>query len=94
MTGTWRQWLPSPASWWVALRARFAGTQGAAAHVPIRDWVGPTAAHPSHVHGFDRALVWVVVALLLLGMVMVVFGVGGACRTARSFARYSPTHFL
>ena len=93
MTGTWRQWLPSPASWWVALRARFAGTQGAAAHVPIRDWVGPTAAHPSHVHGFDRALVWVVVALLLLGMVMV-YSASVALPDNPKFARYAPTHFL
>ncbi len=93
MTGTWRQWLPSPASWWAALRARFAGTQGAAAHVPIRDWVGPTAAHPSHVHGFDRALVWVVVALLLLGMVMV-YSASVALPDNPKFARYAPTHFL
>jgi cell division protein FtsW len=93
MTGAWRQWLPSPGSWWAALRGRFAGAQASAAQVPIRDWVGPTAAQPSHAHGFDRVLVWVVLALLLLGMVMV-YSASVALPDNPKFARYTPTHFL
>ncbi|HRO61952.1 MAG TPA: putative lipid II flippase FtsW [Burkholderiaceae bacterium] len=48
-----------------------------------------TAAQP----GVDVALVWVVGALLLLGLVMV-YSASIALPDSPRFARYSPTHFL
>ena len=84
---------PLPGAWWAALRARWARAPGKALQLPIRDWVGSTAAQPSHAHGFDRVLVWVVVALLLLGLVMV-YSASVALPDNPKFARYSPTHFL
>ena len=93
MSGTGRRWLPSPTAWLVALRARLAGGEGAAANVPIRDWAGPTPAQPSRALGFDQALVWVVLGLMLLGMVMV-YSASVALPDNPKFARYSPTHFL
>ena len=89
----WRQWLPSPAAWFAALRARLAGAEASGARVPIRDWTGPTPAQPSRALGFDQALVWVVLALLLLGMVMV-YSASVALPDNPKFARYTPTHFL
>jgi cell division protein FtsW len=88
-----RQWLPQPASWLAALRARFASGEAIAARVPIRDWVGPTPAQPSRALGFDQAFVWVVLGLMLLGMVMV-YSASVALPDNPKFARYSPTHFL
>ncbi len=83
----------SPTVWLGALRARFAGGQAAAASVPIRNWVGPTPAQPSRAHGFDQTLVWVVLALLLLGLVMV-YSASVALPDNPKFARYSSVHFL
>jgi len=93
MTGARRDWLPSPLAWWAALRARFAGAAARSAGVPIRDWVGPTPAQPSRAHGFDQALVWVVVALLALGLVMV-YSASVALPDNPKFARYAATHFM
>ena len=84
-------WLQAPALWFAALRARFAG--GDSASVPIRNWSGPTPAQPSRAHGFDQLLVWVVLALLLLGLVMV-YSASVALPDNPKFARYAPTHFL
>ena len=39
--------------------------------MPIRDWVGVSSGPSARVLGFDQALVWVIVALLALGLVMV-----------------------
>ena len=86
-------WLPSPPAWFGALRARLAGGESAGASVPIRDWVGPTPAQPSRALGFDQALVWVVLGLLLLGLVMV-YSASVALPDNPKFARYTPTHFL
>jgi len=93
VTGSWRQWLPSPPAWWATLRARWAGAEPGAAPVPIRDWSGPMPAQPSRALGFDQALVWVVLALLLLGLVMV-YSASLALPDNPKFARYAPTHFL
>ncbi len=84
---------PSAPAWWTALRARFAGGEPSGERVPIRDWVGATPAQPSRALGFDQALVWVVMALLLLGLVMV-YSASVALPDNPKFARYSPTHFL
>jgi cell division protein FtsW len=83
----------SPAAWFDALRARLAGGAGANAKLPIRDWAGPTPAQPSRAHGFDQAMAWVVLALMLLGLVMV-YSASVALPDNPKFARYTPTHFL
>ena len=93
MNSTPRAWLPAAPGWWTALRARMAGQDARGERVPIRDWVGPTAAQPSRALGFDQALVWVVMALLLLGLVMV-YSASVALPDNPKFTRYSPTHFL
>ncbi len=89
----WRQWLPVPAAWLAALRTRFAGAEAGGGKLPIRDWTGPTPAQPSRALGFDQALVWVVLGLMLLGLVMV-YSASVALPDNPKFARYSPTHFL
>jgi cell division protein FtsW len=89
----WRQWLPAPAAWLAALRTRFAGAEAGGGQLPIRDWTGPTPAQPSRALGFDQALVWVVLGLMLLGLVMV-YSASVALPDNPKFARYSPTHFL
>ncbi len=75
---------------WSALRIRLVG-QGAAT-LPIRQW-SAVPARPAHAQGFDQALVWVVVGLLVLGLVMV-YSASVALPDNPKFARYSPTHFL
>jgi len=70
MSGARRQWLSPPTAWVAAVRARFAGEVSESARVPIRDWVGPQAGSSSRTHGFDQALVWVVLGLLLLAPVV------------------------
>ena len=82
-----------PGALWSALRARLAGAERNEA-LPIRDWVGAsTSAQPSRALGFDQALVWVVVALLALGLVMV-YSASVALPDNPKFARYAATHFL
>ncbi len=77
------------AAWWQRLRA----TRGAEVAVPVRDGLRRRSAEPVRVAGFDRALVWVTAALLLLGLVMV-YSASIALPDNPRFARYSPTHFL
>jgi len=91
MTRARRDAWPAPSAWWAALRERFHVER--AERVPIRDWVGATPAQPSRAHGFDQTLVWVVLALLLLGLVMV-YSASVALPDNPKFARYTPTHFL
>jgi cell division protein FtsW len=74
-----------------AWRLRLAG-EGTAS-VPIRDWTGRTPSRPAHAQGFDQPLVWVVLALLVLGLVMV-YSASVALPDNPKFARYAPTHFL
>lgn len=62
------------------------------ASVPIRDWTGESG-QPSRLQGFDTQLIWVVVALLALGLVMV-YSASVAMPDNPKFARYAPTHFL
>jgi len=61
-------------------------------HVPIRDWSGPTG-QTVRLQGFDLALIWVVVALLALGLVMV-YSASVALPDNPKFSRYASTHFL
>ena len=53
----------------------------------------PSSATPASVLGFDQALVWVVVALLSWGMVMV-YSASVAMPDNPRFSNYAPTHFL
>ncbi len=52
-----------------------------------------TTAAPVHVTGIDQPLVWVVVALVLWGLVMV-YSASIAMPDNPRFANYSPYHFL
>jgi cell division protein FtsW len=74
-----------------ALRLRFAGHNEAA--LPIRDWNGITPSSAQRVSGIDQPLLWVVIALLALGLVMV-YSASVALPDSPRFSRYAPTHFL
>jgi len=63
------------------------------AAIPIRDWINVGSAQPARLLGFDQALVWVVVALLALGMVMV-YSASVALPDSPKFSNYKATHFL
>ena len=77
-----------------ALKERMAALlkRGGGTAVPIRDWNGSTG-QPTKLQGFDQALIWVVVALLALGLVMV-YSASVALPDNPKFARYAQTHFL
>jgi cell division protein FtsW len=74
-----------------AIRARLAARRDDA--VPVRDWVRAGTGQPPRLLGFDQALVWVALALLLLGMVMV-YSASVAMPDNPKFSRYASTHFL
>jgi cell division protein FtsW len=74
-----------------SLRLRLAGSAEAA--LPIREWTGARAGAPQRISGIDRPLVWVVLALVALGLVMV-YSASVALPDNPKFARYAPTHFL
>ena len=83
-------------SGWEAFKARLAGLWPVSGDkkgrdVPVRDWVA--TGQPTRLQGFDQTLVWVVVALLALGLVMV-YSASVALPDNPRFARYAPTHFL
>ena len=82
-------------SGFAALRARLAwpSRAGRQEHVPVRDWVSVSPGQPTRLLGFDQTLVWVVVALLALGLVMV-YSASVAMPDNPKFARYTPTYFL
>lgn len=84
------------ASAWDAFKARIGAALGpwlgrGGKDLPVRDWV--STGQPARVQGFDQAMVWVVVALLALGMVMV-YSASIALPDNPRFARYSPSYFL
>jgi cell division protein FtsW len=54
---------------------------------------GRTRSTPAHVLGFDQVLVWVTVALMAFGLVMV-YSASVAMPDNPRFARYAHTHFL
>jgi len=73
---------------------RDASPEGARAEaIPIRDWIRMDAGQPARLLSFDRTLVWVVLAMLALGLVMV-YSASVALPDNPRFARYSPTWFL
>ena len=75
----------------------FSGVGKAAAEVlPVRlgrQSLSRTPAVPVQIAGFDRALVWVTVALLMWGLIMV-YSASVAMPDNPKFARYAHTHFL
>jgi cell division protein FtsW len=77
------------------LRLRLLPGQGgsAAAAVPIRDWTGTHSGRAQRVSDIDRAMLWVVLGLVVLGLVMV-YSASVALPDNPKFARYAPTHFL
>ncbi len=70
----------------------FKREEGAAA-VPVRDWVSTSAGRPTQLQGFDVTMVWVVVALMAFGLLMV-YSASIALPDSPRFAKYLPTHFL
>ena len=80
-----------------AIKARFASLfargEARGAAVPVRDWIHTSSAQPARLLGFDRALVWMVVALAALGAVMV-YSASVALPDNPKFALYASTHFL
>ena len=82
---------------WQRVTAWLGGLSGKAADVlPVR--VGgtdyrPTRSTPAAVLGFDQTLLWVVVALLAWGLVMV-YSASIAMPDNPRFGKIAPTHFL
>lgn len=76
-----------PSAWWPGR------DRDAAGDVPVRDWVSVSSGQPARLLGFDQSLVWMTIALMALGMVMV-YSASVALPDSPRFARYSPTHFL
>jgi cell division protein FtsW len=63
------------------------------ANVPIRDWVQVGRGQPPKLMNFDQTLLWVTVALMALGLVMV-YSASVALPDSPRFAKYAHTHFL
>jgi cell division protein FtsW len=80
-------------AWFTSLTA---AAQSAAEALPVRIGsaeYGRTRSTPAHVLGFDQVLLWVTVALLAFGVVMV-YSASVAMPDNPRFARYAHTHFL
>jgi cell division protein FtsW len=75
----------------LAARLRPRGQRGEA--IPVREWIVVGSGQPTRLLGFDQALVWLVVALLALGLVMV-YSASVALPDNPKFALYGSTHFL
>ena len=69
------------------------GSQGVAVNLGDYGMAGRANGHPARIQSVDQALVWVVLALLLWGMVMV-YSASIAMPDNPRFSRYSHTHFL
>ena len=85
--------LQGIAGWWAA---RTAGGDAALAVLPVR--LGGSGSFsatstPTRVRGFDQPLVWVTVALLMWGLVMV-YSASIAMPDNPKFSNYTHTHFL
>ncbi len=84
--------------WAQRLRERLGGLRAEPAGdaLPVRTGMPGRMTHPSapvRLLGFDQALVWVAVTLLLWGLVMV-YSASIAMPDNPKFARYAHTHFL
>ncbi|MFG6456660.1 putative lipid II flippase FtsW [Roseateles sp. BYS96W] len=61
--------------------------------MPVRDWVSTSGGRPTRLQGFDITMVWVVLALMAFGLLMV-YSASIALPDSPRFAKYLPTHFL
>ncbi len=86
-------WVQRVGAWFASLGA---AAQSAVEVLPVRTGsaeYGRTRSTPAHVLGFDQVLLWVTVALLAFGVVMV-YSASVAMPDNPRFARYAHTHFL
>jgi cell division protein FtsW len=86
-------WVQRIGAWFASLGA---AAQSAVEVLPVRTGsaeYGRTRSTPAHVLGFDQVLLWVTVALLAFGVVMV-YSASVAMPDNPRFARYAHTHFL
>ena len=83
----------SPKAWVGGLRNRVGARGESADAIPVREWISVDHGQPARLLGFDRTLVWVVVAMLALGLVMV-YSASVALPDNPKFARYVQTYFL
>jgi cell division protein FtsW len=75
------------------LSAEGAGAQRLPVNLGNYDYARNTPGSATRLHSVDQALVWVVVALLMWGLVMV-YSASIAMPDNPRFARYAQTHFL
>ncbi|MEY4763605.1 MAG: putative lipid flippase FtsW [Pseudomonadota bacterium] len=61
--------------------------------LPVRDFVDISGGQPSKLMGYDQPLVWVTVALLLMGLIMV-YSATIALPDSPRFSNYTPTFFF
>jgi cell division protein FtsW len=73
---------------WAQLLSREPRTE-----VPVRDWVSVSSGQSAKLLNFDQSLVWVVLALMALGMLMV-YSASVAMPDNPRFSRYTGTYFL
>ena len=83
--------LDAPTGLFARLKARLL-QRGEGGSLPVRDWVS-VSSQPTRVMGFDQGMVWVVMALLLLGLVMV-YSASIALPDSPKFANYAASHFF
>ncbi|TDP63453.1 putative lipid II flippase FtsW [Roseateles toxinivorans] len=78
-----------------SLRERWANllSREPKAEVPVRDWVSVSSGQSSKLLGFDQTLVWIVLALMALGLLMV-YSASVAMPDNPRFSRYTGTYFL
>ena len=76
-----------------AAKAEVAAAQGLPVNLGGYEFARQSPGHAARLQGVDQALVWVVVALLMWGMVMV-YSASIAMPDNPRFARYAQTHFL
>ena len=67
--------------------------ESTSADVPVRDWISSSAGQPTRIQGFDATFVWVVIALLAFGLLMV-YSASIALTDSPRYARYSADYFL
>lgn len=77
------------------LLSKLRGSKSAdgAGPLPVRDFVDVTSSQPSKLMGFDQALVWLTLALLAMGLVMV-YSATIALPDSPRFSNYTPTFFF
>jgi cell division protein FtsW len=76
-----------------AVRGRLGGGARDGGPLPVRDFVNVSSSQPSKLMGFDQALVWVTLALLVMGLVMV-YSATISLPDSPRFANYTQTFFL